>query len=36
MTLHGIEYPLSGYYDITHGDGLVVILPTWMWGILFR
>ena len=30
MTLHGIEHPLSGYYDIAHGDGLAVLLPAWM------
>jgi len=29
-TLHGIEHPLSGYYDITHGDGLAALLPAWM------
>jgi len=30
MTLHGIEHPLSGYYDIAHGDGLATLLPAWM------
>ena len=30
MTLHGIEHPLSGYYDIVHGDGLAALLPAWM------
>lgn len=30
MTLHGIEHPLSGYYDIAHGDGLAALLPEWM------
>ncbi len=30
MTLHGIEHPLSGYYDIAHGDGLAALLPAWM------
>lgn len=30
MTLHGIEHPLSGYYDISHGDGLAALLPAWM------
>lgn len=29
-TLHGIEHPLSGYYDIAHGDGLAALLPAWM------
>jgi len=30
MTLHGIEHPISGYYDIAHGDGLAALLPAWM------
>lgn len=30
MTLHGIEHPLSGYYDIAHGDGLAALLPEWI------
>ncbi len=30
MTLHGIEHPLSGYYDIAHGDGLAALLIAWM------
>lgn len=30
MTLHGIEHPLSGLYDITHGDGLAALLPAWL------
>jgi len=30
LTLHGIELPLSGYYDIAHGDGLAALLPAWM------
>jgi len=30
MTLHGVEHPLSGYYDIAHGDGLAALLPAWM------
>jgi alcohol dehydrogenase YqhD (iron-dependent ADH family) len=30
MTLHGIEHPLSGYYDVAHGDGLAALLPAWM------
>ena len=33
-TLHGIENPLSGYYDIAHGDGLAALLPAWMEHIL--
>ena len=35
MTLHGIEHPLSGLYDITHGDGLAALLPAWL-ADLFR
>ncbi len=30
MTCHAIEHALSGYYDITHGDGLAALLPAWM------
>jgi alcohol dehydrogenase YqhD (iron-dependent ADH family) len=30
MTLHGIEHPLSGYYDMAHGDGLAALLPAWL------
>ncbi|PPD58132.1 iron-containing alcohol dehydrogenase [Dehalogenimonas etheniformans] len=30
MTLHGIEHPLSGLYDIPHGEGLVALLPAWL------
>ncbi len=30
MPLHGIEHPISGYYDIAHGDGLAALLPAWM------
>ena len=30
MTMHGIEHPLSGYYDIAHGDGLAALLPAWL------
>lgn len=28
--MHGIEHALSGYYDITHGEGLAIITPRWM------
>lgn len=31
---HGIEHALSGYYDITHGEGLAIITPKWMKHIL--
>jgi alcohol dehydrogenase YqhD (iron-dependent ADH family) len=30
MTCHGIEAPLSGLYDVTHGEGLAALLPAWM------
>jgi alcohol dehydrogenase YqhD (iron-dependent ADH family) len=30
MTLHGIEHPVSGFYDIPHGAGLAALLPAWM------
>ena len=29
-TCHAIENALSGYYDVTHGDGLAALLPAWM------
>ena len=28
--MHGMEHPLSGYYDIAHGDGLAALLPVWL------
>lgn len=31
---HGIEHALSGYYDITHGEGLAIVTPVWMRHIL--
>lgn len=31
---HGIEHALSGYFDITHGEGLAIITPRWMKYIL--
>ena len=30
LTCHDLEHALSGYYDITHGDGLAALLPAWM------
>ena len=30
MTCHGIEHSVSGYYDVTHGEGLAALLPAWM------
>ena len=32
--MHGIEHALSGFYDITHGEGLAIITPRWMRHIL--
>ena len=29
-TLHEIEHPLSGFYDMAHGDGLATLMPAWM------
>ncbi|MFC1947669.1 iron-containing alcohol dehydrogenase [Chloroflexota bacterium] len=34
MTCHGIEHAISGYYDVTHGEGLAALLPAWMKHIL--
>ncbi|MBO5282625.1 MAG: iron-containing alcohol dehydrogenase [Lachnospiraceae bacterium] len=31
---HGMEHALSGYYDITHGEGLAILTPRWMRHIL--
>lgn len=31
---HGIEHALSGFYDITHGEGLAIITPVWFKHIL--
>ena len=28
--IHLIEHPLSGYFDISHGDGLSALLPAWL------
>jgi hypothetical protein len=30
MTMHAIEHPISGMYDIAHGDGLAALLPAWL------
>jgi len=30
MTMHGLEHPLSGYYDMAHGDGLAALLPSYL------
>ncbi|MBR1842180.1 MAG: iron-containing alcohol dehydrogenase [Oscillospiraceae bacterium] len=31
---HPIEHELSAYYDVTHGEGLAIIIPRWMRHIL--
>ena len=31
---HAMEHQLSGFYDITHGEGLAIITPVWMEYIL--
>jgi len=30
MTLHGLEHPLSGEYDLVHADGLAALLIEWL------
>ena len=30
MSCHSIEHALSGYYDVTHGEGVAALLPAWM------
>jgi alcohol dehydrogenase class IV len=30
LTMHGIEHPFSGVYDIAHGDGLAALLVEWL------
>ena len=32
--MHAIEHPLSGHYDINHGEGLAIVTPRWMKHIL--
>lgn len=29
-TLHGLQHPLGGFYNVTHGEALAVLLPHWM------
>lgn len=31
---HAMEHALSGFYDITHGEGLAILTPRWMKHIL--
>lgn len=28
--IHLLEHPISGYFDISHGDGLAALLPAWL------
>ncbi|MBE9505673.1 MAG: iron-containing alcohol dehydrogenase [Chloroflexi bacterium] len=28
--IHLMEHPISGYFDIAHGDGLAALLPAWL------
>jgi len=28
--IHLIEHPISGYFDVAHGDGLSALLPAWL------
>ena len=28
--IHLIEHPISGYFDVSHGDGLSALLPPWL------
>lgn len=32
--MHSIEHALSGFHDITHGEGLAIVAPRWMRYIL--
>lgn len=32
--VHVLEHPLSGHFDISHGRGLALIQPRWMWYVL--
>ena len=33
-TLHGLQHPIGGWYDITHGEGLAILTPHWFRKIL--
>jgi alcohol dehydrogenase len=30
FSLHAIEHAVSGYFDVTHAEGLAALMPTWM------
>jgi len=29
-SLHGMQHPIGAWYDITHGEGLAILMPHWM------
>jgi len=29
-SLHNMQHPIGAYYDITHGEGLAILMPHWM------
>ena len=29
-SMHKLEHELSAFYDVTHGEGLAVIMPAWL------
>lgn len=33
-TLHGLQHPLGGFYNVTHGEALAVLMPHWMEWVL--
>lgn len=33
-TLHGLQHPIGGWYDIIHGEGLAILTPHWFRKIL--
>ena len=32
--VHQLEHPLSAHWDISHGRGLALLMPRWMWYVL--
>lgn len=32
--VHQLQHPLSGHWDISHGRGLALLQPRWMWYVL--
>ncbi|MBR3354766.1 MAG: iron-containing alcohol dehydrogenase [Oscillospiraceae bacterium] len=33
-SLHGMQHPIGAWYDITHGEGLAILMPHWMRRVL--